>query len=78
METKKFKIIEQKEDCVLLMQIKGNNVKYMVKDIENDILYMSYDNLDGAKRVFDEYDINKVREERKKVFEQWLKEFAEA
>ena len=50
----------------------------MVKDIENDILYMSYDNLDGAKKVFDEYDINKVREERKKVFEQWLKEFAEA
>ena len=74
----KFRIIEQKEDCVLLMQIKGNRVKYMVKDIENDIIYMNYDNLDGAKKIFDEYDINKVREERRKVFEQWLKEFAEA
>ena len=78
MGIKKFKIIEQKEDCVLLMQMKGNNVKYMVKDIENDIIYMNYDDLNGAKRVFDEYDINKVREERKNVFEQWLKEFAEA
>lgn len=74
----KFRIIEQKEDCVLLMQIKGNHVKYMVKDIENDIIYMNYDNLDLAKKVFDVYDINKVREERRKVFEQWLKEFAEA
>lgn len=78
MGIKKFKIIEQKEDCVLLMQIKGNNVKYMVKDIENDIIYMSYDDLDGAKKAFERYDLEQIRSDKKKLFEQWLKEFAEA
>ena len=75
---KKFKVLEKKNDCVLLMQIKGNDVKYLVKDIENDIIYMGYNNLEGAKKAFEEYDINKIREEKKRVFEQWLEEFAEA
>lgn len=75
----KFKIIKQKADCVLLMQVKLNNdVKYMVKDIEGDIIYMSINNLKGAEEAFEEYDLDKVRAERKREFENWLKDFAEA
>lgn len=74
----KFKIIKRKEDCVLLMQIKLNGVKYMVKDIEGDIVYMNYDNLKGAEKAFEEYDLEKIRADKKKLFEDWLDEFAEA
>ena len=75
----KFKIIKQKEDCVLLMQIKmANSVKYMVKDIEGDIVYMNYDDLKSAEEYFEAYDLEAVRAEKKKLFEDWLKEFAEA
>ena len=75
----KFKIIKQKADCVLLMQIKGDNtVKYMIKDIEGDIVYMNYDNLKGAEEFFRKYDLAKIKAEKKKLFEDWLKEFAEA
>ena len=72
----KFKIIKQKEDCVLLMQL--NSIKYMVKDIEGDIVYMNYGDLRSAEKFFENYDLEKVRAEKKKLFEDWLKEFAEA
>lgn len=75
----KFRIIKQKEDCVLLMQIRADNtVKYMVKDIEGDIVYMNLDNLKGAEEAFEAYDLEKIRGEKKKLFEDWLKEYAEA
>lgn len=75
----KFKILKRKKDCVLLMQIKQDNtVKYMVKDIEGDIVYMNYDNLDGAEKAFDRYDLEQIRSDKKRLFEQWLKDFAEA
>lgn len=75
----KFKIIKQKADCVLLMQIRSNNdVKYMVKDIEGDIVYINFNDLDGAIEMFEEYDLEKIRADKKKLFEDWLKEFAEA
>lgn len=75
----KFKIIKRKKDCVLLMQIKmDNSVKYMVKDIEGDIVYMNYDDLRSAEEFFEGYDLEEVRAEKKKLFEDWLKEFAEA
>ena len=75
----KFKIIKRKKDCVLLMQIKlDNSVKYMVKDIEGDIVYMNYDDLRSAEEFFEDYDLEEVRAEKKKLFENWLKEFAEA
>lgn len=75
----KYKILKKKKDCVLLMQIKQNNtVKYMVKDIEGDIVYMNYDNLDGAEKAFERYDLEQIRSEKKKLFEQWLRDFAEA
>ena len=75
----KFKILERKADCVLLCKcVNHNDVKYMVKDIEGDVIYMNLNDLNGAKKAFDSYDINKVREEKKREFEKWLDEFAEA
>lgn len=75
----KFRIIKRKADCVLLMQVRADNtVKYMVKDIEGDIVYMNYDNLKGAEEAFKKYDLEKIRAAKKKLFEDWLEEFAEA
>lgn len=74
----KFKIVKRKEDCVLLYKAIGNDAKYLVKDIEGDVIYMNLNDINGAERAFDSYDINKVREERKREFEKWLDEFAEA
>ena len=74
----KFKIIKRKEDCVLLYKPVGNDTKYMVKDIEGDVVYMNLNNLKRAEEAFEAYDINKVREEKKREFEKWLEEFAEA
>lgn len=74
----KFKILEKKADCVLLYKAIGNDAKYLVKDIEGDVIYMNLNDLDGAKKAFESYDINKIREEKKREFEKWLSEFAEA
>ena len=74
----KFKILERKADCVLLYKAVGNDVKYLVKDIEGDVIYRNLNDLNRAKEAFDSYDINKVREEKKREFEEWLSEFAEA
>lgn len=76
--TKKFKIIKRKEDCVLLYKAVGNDAKYLVKDIEGDVIYMNLNDLNGAKKAFDSYDINKIREEKKNLFLKWLSENAEA
>lgn len=75
----KFKIIRRKKDCVLLMRVLSDKgVKYMVKDIEGDIIYMNFDYLEGAEKAFEEYDLEEVRAQKKKLFEDWLDEFAEA
>ena len=76
--TKKFKILNAKEDCVLLYKNVGNDAKYVVKDIEGDVIYMNLNDLNGAKKAFDSYDINKIREEKKNLFLEWLSENAEA
>ena len=76
-----FKILKRKEDCILLkkdMPLESpHRVMYQVRDIENDIIYMGY-SYESAVDMFNSYDINKVRKERKEVFEDWLAEFAEA
>ena len=74
----KFRIIKRKSDCVLLYKPVGNDAKYVVKDIEGDMIYMSINNLKGAEQAFEEYDINKVRKEKETLFLQWLDENAEA
>lgn len=76
--TKKFKILNAKEDCVLLYKPFGNDAKYLVKDIEGDIIYMNLNDLNRAKEAFASYDINKVREAKKREFEKWLSENTEA
>lgn len=76
---RKFKILKRKADCFLLCKVCEDGLKkYIVKDIEGDVIYMTLNNLNGAKKAFDSYDINKVREEKKREFEKWLDEFAEA
>ena len=79
---KMFKILKQKSDCVMLKKDMPpedavHQVKYFVRDIENDIIYSGYD-FWQAEKIFEEYDINKVREKRKDIFEDWLEEYAEA
>lgn len=72
---KKYKILGRNENCVLLQNVSDNT--YKVRDIENDdiCITQSYAKASG---VFEEYDIEAVRKERKKVFEDYLKAFAEA
>ena len=81
MNQKIYKIMERKEDCVLLKKdmpdTSPHSVMFQVRDIENDIIYMGYI-YDEAFKVFKEYDIKKVRKERKDVFLEWLNEFAKA
>lgn len=77
MENRKFKILNINESCVLLQKNRGDLMFFKVVDVENDTIYMGY-NEETAKKVYEEYDITKVREERKETFKNWLKEFAEA
>lgn len=80
MNRKIYKIINRKADCVLLRKERPDSsphpVMFQVRDIENDIIYMGYI-YDEAVKAFEEYDIKKVRKASKKVFEDWLFEFAE-
>lgn len=75
MSEKPYKVIKRNENCVLLQHTKSN--RYKVRDIENDDICITYDK-EHAERIFNEYDIQKIREEKEKGFEAWLKEFAEA
>lgn len=69
-----YKIISQNEHCVLL-NLKSDNSVFKVIDIENDVLAMgSYEH---CKKAYDKFDINEVRKERKRLFENWLREFAD-
>lgn len=72
---KKFQILKQNNDCVLLKFTEGE--RYKVKDIENDDIYSGC-NYDTALNIFNTYSIEEVRKQRKEIFEKWLKEFAEA
>lgn len=72
---KKYIILKRKEDCVLLKAV--SETKYRVRDIENDDIYIGSD-AEHAEQVFNDYNLNDVRKERKKIFERWLDEYAEA
>ena len=70
-----YKIVSQNGHCVLL-NLKADNNVFKVIDIENDVIAMgSYAH---CKKAYDEYDINEVRKERKRLFENWLREFADS
>ena len=77
MRRKIFQILKRKEDCVLLVRYNIDHFLYKVRDIENDDIYIGTDH-EKAVEAFEKYDLNKVREEKKKMFEEWMEEYAEA
>lgn len=82
MRKKMYKILDRKADSVLLVRelfVDGVYMKkYVVKDIENDVIFSCYNDEERARQEFNSYDLNKVREEREDEFNRWLEEFAEA
>lgn len=72
----KFKLLKRNENCVLL-EYKRERGRYMVRDIENDILYTGW-SYEKAEKMFDSYDINEVRKQRAEQLERWMEEFVEA
>lgn len=71
----KFKILHKNENCLLLQYI--GERRYMVRDIENEAIYIGY-NYDNAESIFEKYDIEEVRKQRKELLDTWIKEFVEA
>lgn len=72
---KKLKLLEQKNDCVLVFNTETK--VYKVIDIESDLICMTR-NYNNALTCFNSYDIEAVRKEKEKVFKKWLKESTEA
>lgn len=71
---KLLKVIKRKNDCVLVQMLR--NKLYKVIDIEQDTICITADYTFAEKR-FNSYDLNKVRIEKAKAFEQWLSEVGE-
>ena len=72
---KKYRIIDRNDDCVLLETI-GSPKQYKVRDIENDDIVITADK-EQAIETFNNYDIDDIRAERRKMFDKWLEEFCE-
>ena len=72
---KKYRIIDRNDDCVLLETI-GSPKQYKVRDIENDDIVITADK-EQAIETFNNYDIDDIRAERRKMFNKWLEEFCE-
>ena len=72
---KKYRIIDRNDDCVLLETI-GSPKQYKVRDIENDDIVITADK-EQAIETFNNYDIDGIRAERRKMFDKWLEEFCE-
>ena len=75
MVKKKYRVIDRNENCVLLETIETPR-KYKIRDVENDDIMITVDK-ELALRTFNKYDINEVRAEKRKMLEDWLKEFCE-
>ena len=77
MEGKKmYKLLMKNENCALLESLERKG-RYIIRDIENEVIYIG-NNYNNAEKMFNEYDIKAVRRMRKRLFEDWLKEFAQA
>lgn len=75
-ETKKlYKIVAQNDQCVLLKRLDSET--YKIKDRENDDVYFGH-NYECAMKIFNSYDLDKIRKEKREMFEKWLLDFAEA
>lgn len=75
MTRKKYRVIDRNENCVLLETIEAPK-KYKIRDIENDDIMITVDK-DLAMKSFNTYDIEKIRTDKRKLFEGWLEEFCE-
>ncbi len=75
MTRKKYRVIDRNENCVLLETIESPK-KYKIRDIENDDIMITVDK-DLAMKSFNTYDIEKIRTDKRKLFEDWLEEFCE-
>lgn len=71
---KKYKMLGRTPSAVLL--VSDSNI-YKVLDIESEVIYLGADK-EKAKNTLKDYDIEEVRKERKRLFDEWLKENAEA
>ena len=77
MEGKKmYKLLMKNENCALLESLERKG-RYIIRDIENEVIYIG-NNYNNAEKMFHDYDIKAVRRMRKKLFEDWLKEFVQA
>lgn len=76
-DKKIFKILKQKEDCVLLVRYNIEHFLYKVRDIENDDIYIGTD-YENALDVYEKFSLAEVRKARKEMFDSWLREYAEA
>lgn len=70
-ETQMLKLVSSKKDCVIVVNTETN--VYKVVDIELDVICMTM-NYSKAEKVFNNYDIEAVRRERKAMFDKWLKD----
>jgi hypothetical protein len=66
-----LKLVSSKKDCVIVFNTETS--AYKVVDIELDVICMTKD-YDKAENVFNNYDIEAVRRERKAMFDKWLKD----
>lgn len=73
---KKYRLIKAKEDCVLVQRTDTRNALYIIRDIENETICMTYDKA-NAEAHFESYDLAKQREAVKAEFEQWKKDNVE-
>ena len=73
---KKYKLLMKNENCALLESLERKG-RYIIRDIENEVIYIG-NNYDNAEKMFNDYDIKAVRRMRKRLFEDWLKEFVQA
>lgn len=71
----KYKILATNENCVLLLNKQIGS--YKIYDTEGDVICMTMDR-EEAERVFNTYDLTKVREEKESNFLEWLRNNAEA
>jgi hypothetical protein len=66
-----LKLVSSKKDCVVVFNTETNI--YKVVDIELDVICITKDCV-KAENVFNNYDIEAVRRERKAMFDKWLKD----
>lgn len=73
---KKYKLLMKNENCALLESLERKG-RYVIRDVENEVIYIG-NNYNNAEKMFNDYDIKAVRRTRKRLFEDWLKEFVQA